>query len=93
MVLTPSEAIEKAKQEERRRLREPIERLESMIDAELVRSYGGDARFVLKENFAKYVIHEVVQDYCRATWDARYENAYLRDSPDIYGYIIVLRRE
>lgn len=68
MVLTPDEAKKKAK-EERERKRNPVERLEMMIDDELVRNNGtGIFLYEIRHNFAKHVMEEAAQDYRNAGW-------------------------
>ena len=92
MVLTPNEAKKKAKEESERRRREPIERLEKMIDAELVRNNGENSTYELRDSFAKYVLQEIRIIYREAGWNVRLEEPGMEDYRS-FGYIFLQRRE
>ena len=92
MVLTPDDAKKKAKEEQEQRRREPIERLEKMIDAELIRNNGKNTTYELRDSFAKYVLEEIRAIYREAGWNVRLEEPGMEDYRSL-GYIVLQRRE
>lgn len=93
MVLTPNEAKKKAKEQNENRRREPIERLERMIDKELIRNNGENTTYEIRDSVAKYVLEEIRAIYREAGWNVRIEEPCIEDSSCINGYVVLSKKQ